>query len=80
VVINDCDGFWAGLGPDEAQAELIVDADAVLAFPVSTQWFETVARRYPQIVEAGGDVQLEQLATRHPLEGLESLHRLTPGQ
>lgn len=39
------------MGPDEAQAPLGMDADAVLAFAILFQRFETVARRHPQVIE-----------------------------
>jgi hypothetical protein len=35
VVINDFDVFGAGFRPDETDAELVVDANAVLAMAVS---------------------------------------------
>lgn len=45
VVIDDLDVPHAVLGPDEADAKLVVDANAVLALAVSRQRFQPVARR-----------------------------------
>jgi len=38
------------VAPDEAQAELIVDPNAVLAFPVTAQVLQSVARRNSQVL------------------------------
>jgi hypothetical protein len=43
VVINDFNGFRTSFRPDKAQAELVVDADAVLACPITSQGFQPVA-------------------------------------
>jgi hypothetical protein len=44
VDVNDLDLLWPGFRPDEAEPELVVDADAVLAMAVPTEprrspWF-----------------------------------------
>jgi len=57
-----------GSGPPEADAPLIVDADAVLPAPVPPELFEPVARRDAEVVQGHGCVELPQLA-----EG-DSLH------
>jgi hypothetical protein len=75
VVINDVNGFRASIRPGEAQAELVVDADAVLTGAIASQGFQSVAWRDPQVVEAASDVQLPELATGHSLENLEPWHR-----
>ena len=54
------------LPPDEADAILVVDPDAVLSQPVSTQSFDAVARESAEVIESLGRVQLRQLALRHP--------------
>lgn len=53
--------------PDKADPPLIVDADAVLAFPVSRERFKAIARGHPQILNILGGVQHAQLATRNGL-------------
>jgi len=40
--------------PDEAHAELIVDPNAMLAFPVTMQLLQPVARRNSQILYSTG--------------------------
>ena len=57
-----------GSRPPEADAPLIVDADAVLPAPVPPELLEPVARWDPEVVQGHGCVELPQLA-----EG-DSLH------
>jgi len=45
VIVDDLDIFRACVGPEEADAPLPVDADPVLAFPVTGEFFQSVARR-----------------------------------
>jgi hypothetical protein len=43
VVINDFNGFRASVCPEKAQAVLVVDADAVLTCPITSQDLQPVA-------------------------------------
>lgn len=43
MVVHDFNISWAVVGPSEADAELIIDPDAVLAFAVALQGFQPVA-------------------------------------
>jgi hypothetical protein len=45
VVVDDLHVGWARLGPLEANAPLIIDANAVLTFTVTGQCFKAIARR-----------------------------------
>ena len=51
MVVGDFYFHSAPVSPDEAHASLVVDADAVLALPVSPQGFEPVGRRNPKVGE-----------------------------
>jgi len=62
VVIDNFDFGGAFSGPDEAQSELIIDADAVLAAPVPVQRLQAIGRRYAQIPQIGRNVEHRQLA------------------
>lgn len=62
MVINDFDIQRITVLPTEANAELVVDADAVLACTVALERFQSVAGRHAQKVECGGGVQLCELA------------------
>ena len=54
----------AGGGPDEADAVLVVDADAVLALAITGQGFETVYRRHSEITDLVGRVEHEEFLER----------------
>ena len=53
---------------DEANAVLVIDPDAVLAFPVAAQCFQAVARRDQQIGDGLSGVQRSQTAQGHGLD------------
>ena len=58
MVVNYLDFGGARVGPHEADAISLVDADAVLPPSISGQPFETVARRYLKIAQYGGGIEL----------------------
>ncbi len=78
VVIHNFHIVRITVAPHEAYAKLVIDADAVLSFPLSFERFQTIARRGSQITELGCDVQLPKLPLGYPREGPETLHPL-PG-
>jgi hypothetical protein len=47
--------------PDEADAPLVVDSDAVLSSPVASQAFQPVSRWAPEVLQCVRRVQEEQL-------------------
>jgi hypothetical protein len=80
VVVNDFNGFRASVRPEEAQAELVVDADTVLTGAIAAQGLQPDAWRDPQVVEAASNLELPQLAAGHSLERLEPVAmRRAPG-
>jgi hypothetical protein len=62
VVVHDLDIFRPGRSPDEADAPLLVDPDAVLSSPAPSKCLEAVARGHTQVIERLGRVQEHQLA------------------
>lgn len=70
MVIDAFDRIGTASGPDEADAELVVDADAVLAGAITPQSLQPVARGNPQVVQTARDLQLPELAASHALNGL----------
>jgi len=64
VIVQDLDVFRSGHCPAEADAVLIVHADAVLPGAVANESLQPVARRYAQVFKATGDLQLAELAAR----------------
>lgn len=65
VVVNNFNVQWAYGRPYEANAPLLVDADAMLAFPVSEERFQAVARGRLEKVQCGRAVQHLQLSCRY---------------
>ncbi len=51
MVINNFDILNVALGPAEANAPLIIDANTPLSGPLATQLFKSVARWYAKKVE-----------------------------
>jgi hypothetical protein len=56
------------VAPDKTNAVPVVDADTVLAFPVSAQAFQTVARRHEQVFQPQRGVQDVQFLQTLPVE------------
>jgi len=65
VVVHDLYIPGASFGPDEADPELVVDPNAMLAFPISPESLETVAWRNPEVFQGVSLVQLVQLPPGH---------------
>ena len=76
MVIHDLDILGAGACPAEAHAELVVDADAMLAGTAAFQGFQAVAGRHAQVFQPFRDLQLPQLAPRHGRDVGEPLDRV----
>jgi hypothetical protein len=68
VVLNDLHLVCITVVPAKADAPLIVHANAVLSSPVSLQRLQTVAWRYPKILQAFGRVELNELAEYDPVK------------
>ncbi len=64
VVVDDLDVLGPGVGPDETDAPLLVDPDAVLSGAVRLEGFEAVAGRGPEVVQRFGGVEHDELAQR----------------
>jgi hypothetical protein len=67
VVVDDLDLFGSWRCPDEADAKLIVDANAVLTCSIAPQRLESIARRDTKILELLGRVDVVELPSgNHP--------------
>ena len=75
VVVNDFNVFWSSFRPDEAEPELVVDADAVLAMAVSQERLQAIAWWDLQIVEAFSGIKDGELAESHTSEASKAPHR-----
>jgi hypothetical protein len=71
VVINDFNIFRIIPRPDETDAVLVIDPDAVLSFAVSFERFEMVAG-YAEIAEIVSGVEHEQLPAGRLFDGSEA--------
>lgn len=72
MVIDDLDLVSISVFPDEAEAPLIVDSDAVLAPAGTPEAFQPIAGRHGQIVELSSPVQKQELTPGDALESSES--------
>jgi hypothetical protein len=72
VVVNDFNVFGSMTGPAKADSPLVIDPDAVLPLSVAPQALQSIAGRHTQVIEAGGDLELPQLATGHDGDALEA--------
>ncbi len=59
--------------PHEADSPLVVDANRVLPFAITSQRFQMIAGRRSEDTQLGGSVELQQLAQSNALEGTEAL-------
>ena len=68
MVVNYLHILGALRSPHKANSPLIVDADAVLPLPISSQSFELIAWRHAQIIKNQGPTKLLQLPKRRTLD------------
>lgn len=73
MVIDDLDLFGTCFVPNKADAPLIVDSDAVLTRPVSSQQLQSVSRRGGQVAQLLSLVKLAQFALRYALNVLRQM-------
>jgi hypothetical protein len=73
-IVDDFHVAGVSTPPDEADAPLIVDSDAVLPLAAASERLELVSRGDAKIVEAPGAVQLRELSPRGSLERSKSRH------
>jgi len=69
VVVHDLDVVGAGGSPSEAEAPLLVDADAVLPGTIAGQLLEAVTWWDPEITEGLGGIEDQEFAQRCALRG-----------
>src|SRR5690606_2071481 len=76
VVVHDFYVFGVRAIPAKADAELIVDPDAVLALAIALQGFQPVSWRHSQVLQAAGPIELPQFAPRDHGDAVESPYGL----
>jgi len=75
VVVHDLNVVGIMAPPGEADAPLVIDANAVLAPAVALERVQLIARRGLQIFKQASPVKIQHLPPRRPLEGPESSER-----
>ena len=60
MVVHDLNIFRSRQRPTEADAELVVYPDAVLARAIAPERLEPIARRHPQVIERTCDLQVQR--------------------
>ena len=79
MIINDLHVRWAEgvFGPFQASPPLIIDANAVLALPVPSQRFKTIAGQYGKVFKHDGRLRSVQLQTGGTFDSKERLYPFT---
>jgi hypothetical protein len=80
MIVYDLDVVSIPVFPDEADAILIVDADAVLSLAVPLERFKVVDRNCREVAESGCDVQFPKPPLRRALAGLKLRHMPSLGK
>jgi hypothetical protein len=62
MVVDDLDLARSERSPDKTDTVLVVNADAVLTFPVTTEGFEAVVWRCSEVGESCSSVELVELS------------------
>jgi hypothetical protein len=75
VIVDDLDVLRPSVRPPEADAPLLVDADAERTSPIPFELLKPVSGRHPQIIERLGGVEDEQLSQGGTLYLLVELAR-----
>jgi hypothetical protein len=76
VVIHNLNVLSASIRPAETYAELIINADAVLAGPITPQGLQSVAWRNTEVFESPSDLELPKFSARHDSDAGEPLNLL----
>jgi hypothetical protein len=68
VIVNDLNIVGITFAPPEANTPALVDADTVVAFPVSRELLQVVAGREPEVGQALSIVQHSEFPVRNLLD------------
>jgi hypothetical protein len=72
VIIRYLDVPGGVVVPPKANSKLVVDANTLLALPISMQFLEAIARWKAEILEPGREIDDLQLTNRDPRDVSES--------
>lgn len=68
MVVNDFDFVGIAVPPEEADAPLVIDPDAVPTFAVAFQGFQAIRGRNTKIFQDRRGIEHAELAARHLLD------------
>jgi hypothetical protein len=66
-MVRNFHSIRSAVSPLETNPPPVIDADAVLTFPISLQGFQPITRRHSQIIQLPGTVQILKFAARRVL-------------
>lgn len=69
MIVDDLDVVSVAIFPNEANAPLIINANAMLTLAVASQRFQAVARGSQQVLERSRSMEVQQLPARDSLKG-----------
>jgi len=69
VIVDDFDVVSVAIFPNEANAPLTINANAMLALAVASQCFQAVARGSQQVLQRSRTMEVQQLPARDSLKG-----------
>jgi hypothetical protein len=72
VVIHNLNFIRIAVTPFEADAPLIIDANAVRPGTIALQQFELISRRHAQILQPPRLMKIQKLSPCSPFDGLKS--------
>lgn len=78
VIVVNFDLIGISVVPDEADAPLVIDPDAVVTRPVAAQLLQSIAGQSGQVTQFLCTVELTQFALRSPLNVLYQPPRKSP--
>jgi hypothetical protein len=72
MVIHDLNVMSVAITPGEADAPLVINANAICPRAAAFQKLELVSRRHTKIPQAKRPMQVKELSPRRPFDGLKS--------
>jgi hypothetical protein len=76
VIIHDLHVVRIAVAPDEADAPLVIDPDAVRPRAAAFQRFKLVSGRHAKIPQPLCPIQVQKLPSRGPFDGLKSANHV----
>lgn len=65
MIVNDLDVVCIGTVPSKTHPPLIVDSNAVLSLPITSELLQTIAWRHPEILKCFRSVYDDEFAKHH---------------